>query len=137
MSFKVPKITALVATTLTLCVLLFGFSQFGMDMDMNNGTANCLFSNHSMSVCNINPVEHIQELQSAFTTLPIKDAAVSFSILLVILVLLGLGFFGKYSLLYNKSQFRFHFSYFYLNNIFIPNPLVEAFSRGILNSKTF
>jgi hypothetical protein len=117
-----------------LWMLLFGFSQFGMNMDMSGGsTAKCPFSGHSMSICNMNPLEHIQELQSMFTTLPSKsDTLLLLSILLASLIL------GKLSLLkrffvpkiqHLKTKISFE------NNFHIPNPLKSIFSEGIIGSR--
>jgi hypothetical protein len=114
----------------------FGPYQFGMGMDMNGEMVKCPFSSHSMSICKINPLEHIQEWQSMFTTLPAKDTLAFLSSLLALLALLGLKFFGKYSL-YNFPQQETFRSLFYLKNFYIPHPLKVAFARGILNPKTF
>ena len=114
----------------------FGLYQFRMGMDLNGEIVNCPFSNHTMSICKINPLEHIQEWQSMFTTLPAKDTLVFLFSLLVVLALLGLKFFEKY-FSYNFPQQETHRNLFYLRNFYIPHPLKIAFARGILNPKTF
>lgn len=83
----------------------------------------------------MNPGEHIQEWQSMFTMLPVKDALSLFSILSILLVLAVLPWhrlrinanlkepLNLQLLLFGKFQA-------------IP-PLQEAFARGILNPKLF
>ena len=119
-------------------MLLFGFSGFGMmGMDMNSPMVNCPFGGHSMSICKMNPMEHIQEWQSMFTTLPAKDALSSLlSILLALLALFGLRFFKKFSL-HDQPWPEVYISPFYLRKRQIFDPLKEAFSSGILNPKIF
>ncbi len=119
---------------IAIYVSFFGLYQLGMDM--NGEIVNCPFSNHSMSICKMNPLEHIEEWRSMFTTLPAKDALPLLSLLLGMLSLVGLKFFGKFSL-YDPSQQEGQESLFYLRNFYIPHPLKESFSRGILNPKTF
>jgi hypothetical protein len=80
-----------------LWMALFGLSQ--MSANMNGEMINCPFSDHSMSICKMNPLEHIQEWQSMFTTLPVKDAVSVLSLLLVIIALTTLSFWSRYSIL--------------------------------------
>lgn len=136
MLFKVPKIIIVTVAILAIYVSFFGLYQLGAGMDMNGEMVNCPFSNHSMSICKMNPLEHLQEWQSMFTTLPAKDVLPLLSVLLALLALLGLKFFGKYSP-YNFPQQETFRSLFYLKNFYIPHPLKVAFARGILNPKTF
>jgi len=118
-------------------MLLFGFCGFGANMDMNGTMVNCPFAGHSMSICKMNPMEHIQEWQSMFTTLPAKDALSSLlTILLALLALLGLSFFKKFSL-HDQPWPEVYINPFYLRRSQIFNPLKEAFSNGILNPKIF
>ena len=121
-----------------IAMLLFGFSGFGMmGMDMSNPMVNCPFAGHSMSICKMNPMEHIQEWQSTFTTLPAKDTLSSLiSILLALLALFGLRFFKKFSL-HNQPWPEVYINPFYLRKHQIFDPLREAFSNGILNPKIF
>jgi hypothetical protein len=117
-----------------LWMLLFGFSQFGMNMDMSGGsTAKCPFSGHSMSICNMNPLEHIQELQSMFTTLPAKDAIGLFlAVLLTFLAINKLSFLKRFfipQIKYVKIRISFG------NNFHIPNPFQSIFSDGIIGSR--
>jgi len=118
-------------------MLLFGFFGFGMGMDMNGTMINCPFAGHSMSICKMNPMEHIQEWQSMFTTLPAKDALSSLlSILLALLALVGVTFFRKFSL-HDQPWPEVYINPFYLRKPQIFDPLREAFSNGILNPKIF
>src|SRR3989338_2200471 len=135
---KIQKIIKLTVVLAFSAVLLFGFSGFGMmGMDMNSPMVNCPFGGHSMSICKMNPMEHIQEWQSMFTTLPAKDALSSLlSILLALLALLGVRFFRKFSI-HDKPRLETHTNTFYLRNTFVFDPLKEAFSSGILNPKIF
>lgn len=124
---KVPIVLAV------FTVLLFGIFGFGLGMDMNSPTAICPFGGHSVSICKMNPMEHIQEWQSMFTTLPVKDTLALLSILFALLTLL-------------KPRYRFsipslpQLNYVppsYVNRIPIFDHLKEAFSNGILNPKIF
>lgn len=117
-------------------MLLFGISQISMDMNTMDGKANCPFGGHSMSICKMNPMEHIQEWQSMFTTLPAKDALSILSALLSLLALLALRFLNTPSL-FRKPRLEQYLNLFYLNRVPIFDPLQEAFSRGILNPKLF
>ncbi len=136
MSFNVPKIVIIAVAILTFYVLFFGFFQFDMGMDKNGKMVNCPFSNHSMSICKMNPLEHLQEWQSMFITLPAKDALLLLSTLFGLLALLALKFFSKYSL-HNRLQLESYINLFYLKRTLVFNPIQESFSRGILNPKTF
>lgn len=136
MQIATQKVITLAVSILTVWVLLFGLSQFSMDMSTMDGKANCPFSGHSMSICKMNPMKHIQEWQSMFTTLPAKDALSILSALLSLLVLLALRFLNTFSL-FKKSRLEQYVNPFYINDIPIFNPLQEAFSRGILNPKIF
>lgn len=117
----------------TLLLLLFGFSSFGLGMDMN-GQINCPFSGHSMSICKMNPMEHIEEWQSMFASIPVKNTLSILFTLLLFIAIRNLVPWHKFSLpeikyLYTKYLFRSNFHTYH--------PLKEAFSRGILNPKLF
>lgn len=136
MSLKIPKIATLTVSVLTLWVLLFGLTQFNMDMTMGDGMVNCPFGGHSMSICKMNPMEHIQEWQSMFTMIPAKDALSFLSALLALLALLAIGAWKKFSI-HNQPWPEIYINPFYLRRSQIFNPLKEAFSSGILNPKIF
>ncbi len=131
---KIQKIIKLPVIFGLFLLLLLGASQFGMGMEMSGKMVNCPFTGHSMSVCKMNPLEHIEEWQSMFTAIPAKDVVTIFFLLLVIVALTTLSFWSRFSIpdiryLYTRlfSKKKFH----------IPNPLEEAFSQGILNPKLF
>ncbi len=127
---------ALVVSAITLWVLLFGIFGFGSAMDMSIATGNCPFSGHSMSICKMNPMEHIQEWQSMFTMIPAKDALSFLSALLALLALLAIGAWKKFSI-HDQPWPEIYIDPFYLRKYQIFNPLQEAFSNGILNPKIF
>ncbi len=133
-STVVKNIFSFIATIFIL-VAVFGISQVGMDI---GGTmTRCPFSGHSMSICSMNPLEHLEEWQSMFTTLPSKDIlSIILSILLTLLALLGLKYFNKLSL-ENFSRLELGINRFYSRNISVSDYLQEAFSQGILNPKLF
>jgi hypothetical protein len=114
-------------------VLLFGLSQISMDMNTVDGSMNCPFSNHSMSICQMNPLEHIEKWQSMFTMLPVQNLI---SFLLALFTLFVISKFTDWNkFLRSKS------SQLYQNNkalyVQVFNPLKDAYSRGILNPKLF
>lgn len=113
-------------------VLLFGLFQMDMSMNTMNGQANCPFASHSMSICQMNPLEHISEWQSMFTVLPIKN------ILLILFALFTLIVVSKNTDWNKLLKLNFHL---YQNNRVLYaqvfNPLKEAYSKGILNPKLF
>ncbi len=117
-----------------LTVLLFGISCFGVGMDANMSIINCPFGGHSMSICKMNPMEHIQEWQSMFTTLPVKDTLALLSLLLALFALLK---FRQVFSVPKIPQADSYINLFYLHRHPIFNPLKEAFSSGILNPKIF
>ncbi|MFZ2556053.1 MAG: hypothetical protein WAX57_04395, partial [Minisyncoccia bacterium] len=63
---KIKNIIKFPIVLAVFTVLIFGISFFGMGMDTMSPTANCPFGGHSMSICKMNPMEHIQEWQSMF-----------------------------------------------------------------------
>lgn len=132
--FTFLKVAKFIVITTSLYVFIFGISGLGLGMDMSGQMTNCPFSNHSMSICKMSPMEHIQEWQSMFTSLPIKDTLSIIFTLLLFIVIRNLLPRYKFSVpeikyLYTKYLFR--------SNFHIYNPLKEAFSGGILNPKLF
>lgn len=114
-------------------VLLFGLFQMDMSMNTMDGQANCPFASHSMSICQMNPLEHIAEWQSMFTMLPVQNLLSLLFALFALLVISKFTDWGKFlrakpSRLSLKNQTLYR-------QIF--NPLQEAYSRGILNPKLF
>lgn len=116
-------------------VLVFGFSLFvGASENVDGVAVNCPFGGHSVSICKANPLEHIQELQSMFVSLPGRDMLPTLIFSLLSLLALGLSLY--------KAIIKSWLSYrpigrSILSGIFIPNPLKDAFSNGILNPKIY
>lgn len=114
----------------------FGLSQMGMNMNTMGGKANCPFGGHSMVICQMSPMEHIQEWQSVLTALPEKDVLSVLSALLSLLALLSSRFADKFQL-FRAPGLEPYVNIFYSNGAPIFDPLREAFSRGILHPKLF
>lgn len=131
---NIQKLIKFPAVLMVFTVLLFGISFFGMGMDTMAQTANCPFGGHSMSICKINPMEHIQEWQNMFTTLPVKDALAPLSLLLALFALLKL---RQVFSLPKIPQADSYINLFYIHRPQFFSPIKEAFSSGILNPKTF
>lgn len=112
---------------------LFGIFHFGTMQHGNDGATSCPFLPGHTSFCNMSPLEDMQAWQNMLTALPIKAATLLFSLLLTLLSFLGLRLFQRYVL--QKQSQQIHTTY--PRNVFIPNHLTEAFSRGILNPKPF
>jgi flagellar biosynthesis protein FlhB len=113
-------------------VLLFGLFQMDMSMNTMNGQANCPFASHSMSICQMNPLEHISEWQSMFTMLPVQNLL---SFLFALFALFVISKFTHWNKLL-KLNFHLHQN----NRVLyaqVFNPLKEAYSKGILNPKLF
>lgn len=132
---KTQNIIKVSLTLSVLWVLLFGFSQFGMNMDMQDGMINCPFMpGHSAVICQMNPLEHIQEWQNMFIALPMSVISILIFVILLLFVLKRFKFWDtlqipEISNFYSKFSFSDNFKAF--------NPLQEAFSQGILNPKLF
>lgn len=119
----------------TIWILIFGFFQLEFGMNINKSTANCPFSAHSEAMCQMNPLEHIEEWQSMFTMIPSQNLISIFFVLFALIILSKLKFWNRFSisglpLIIPSSRYSFI-------NFQIFNPLKEAFSRGILNPKIF
>lgn len=126
---RFKNVIKLLVVLAILAVPLFGISCFGLGMDMGSPTANCPFGGHLMSVCEMNPMDHIQERQSIFTTLPAKDTLALLSLLFAMIGLLKLWQIFSVPKI-SKADF-------YIHRPPIFNSLQEAFSKGILNPKIF
>lgn len=131
---KIKNIIKFPIVLTVFAMLLFGISCFGMGMDAMASFTNCPFGGHSTSICKENPTEHIQELQSLFTTLPTKETSVLLSLLLVLFASLKL---RQIFSVPEISQTGSHINLFYIYRPPIFNFLQEAFSNGILNPKLF
>jgi hypothetical protein len=112
------------------------FSVSSSTMSTMNSNANCPFGGHSIVICKMNPMEHIEEWQSMFTMLPAQDLLSLLFALFALLAISKLRFWSKFStpeppLLLSKNQYAL------TNSFRIFDPLKEAFSSGILNPKIF
>lgn len=130
---NLPKIIVIVST---LWVLFFGLFQLTTSMDMTRPMINCPFSSHSMSICKMNPLEHIQEWQSMFTTLPKKNFLSFLFTILASVILSRIKFWKKFSMP-EPPLLSYGFQSSFENSLKILHPLKLAYSRGILNPKTF
>ena len=118
-----------------LIVPSFGLIHFNMQMGMdgNMSVANCPFM-VGTSLCSMTPLEHISIWQNIFTTLPHQNT--------ILQILLAFSVFALFFILF-RQVFSPPQNYFYLNRnkyrryTFPANFLQVAFSRGILNPKTF
>ena len=120
----------------TFFVLLFGISQMNMDMNSMDGKANCPFGGHSMAICQMNPMEHIQEWQSMFTMLPAQNTLLILLAFFIFLAISKLKFWNKFSI--PELSFSISIKQSLLSSTFkVSSPLQEALSRGILNPKLF
>lgn len=115
-------------------MLFFGLFQISMHMESTTG--NCPFApNHPMSICQMNPMEHIQEWQSMFTMLPVENMSLIIFALFAFLAITYLKFWNRFSApepslyILNSSPSLLSFQIF--------SPLKELFSKGILNPKIF
>lgn len=117
----------------TIWILIFGFFQLEFGMNVNKSMANCPFNAHSEAMCQMNPMEHIQEWQNAFTVLPTKNIVSMFLFILAFILIGRFAFSNRF--LVQKSSFLFLKNI--INSFRIFNPLKDAFSNGILNPKIF
>ncbi len=120
----------------TFFVLLFGMSQMNMDMNSMDGKANCPLGGHSVAICQMNPMEHIQEWQIMFTMLPAQNIIIIFFGLFVFLAMSKLRFWNRFPIPGLSFSTPIKQSLI-LNNFKIFSPLQEALSQGVLNPKLF
>lgn len=134
-SFTLRKITTISLTIMVVWVMFLGLFQITSHMQGEAGmSGNCpLMPGHSAAICRMNPLEHIQEWQKMFTSLPIENSAEAILALLS-LFLLGSAFL-KTSKLYTEKLSEAFFQRLYFNFLF--DPLEKAYARGILNPKLF
>lgn len=134
MEITANKFITFPAVLAVLTVLLFGFSGFGMmGADMSNPMVNCPFAGHSASICKMNPMEHVQEWQSMFTSTFQQNGSA-----LILLLLSALALVRARSLLPilpKKAELQ---PYVVRRETYLPPPLLQKlFSNGILNTKVF
>ncbi len=105
-----------------------------MGMDSKMSMSDCPFMVGTSSLCTMTPFEHISIWQNMFTTLPNQDTVLQFFLIFSTFI---------FCFIFFRQVFSPPQNYFYLSRnryrryIFPTNYLQEAFSRGILNPKTF
>ncbi len=116
--------------------LLFIFSMPGMSgmmsMDEQGNMPSCPYMNGA-AVCKMNPLEHVAAWQSMFTALPVGTGLMTvllFALLALVFIRIAWSVHTVDSaILYNhRFRYRPHIA---------RHALQEAFSKGILNPKTF
>lgn len=117
-----------------LGILLFSIPQMSMDMRVSGGNINCPFGGHSTAICQMNPMEHIQEWQGIFTILPIQNTSLLFTFF-AFLVISKLKFRNRFLIL--EAPLVILGSLYSLISFQIFDSLEELFSSGILNPKVF
>lgn len=129
----IQKITFIFA----LFALLFS-TAFLVSADALGITSDCpLMTGHSASLCMMNPLEHIQEWQSAFTVTPAQNSSVSlFAVLLLSFAILNIKIWKKI-LLSLSSLLLVRKRRILIQLLKIRDQFQEAFSSGILNPKAF
>lgn len=133
-SKKIKNAIKFIVIASVFWVPLFGLAQTNIDVSMMDGKVNCPFGGHSVTICQMNPMEHIQEWQNMFTTLPAKDALLILFVLVALLALRKLIPWGK---ILSPQLSHKYFRLLVLDNFQVIHPLQEAFSSGILNPKLF
>lgn len=136
MRLKIFKILISLVVFSAITVIISCTSHFGAKLHIEGQMSDCPFMPGHTSVCKMSPMEHMQAWQSMFTTLIEKDALYILYTLLVLFALLGLKYFAKSSL-YNLPRLELPTDLGYLKQLLLFDPLREAFSKGILNPKTF
>lgn len=117
-------------------VLLHAFSfgpAMGMETDKSGQMSACPFTEAS-SICKMGFSEHISLWQSMFTATLNSNAGIlaiiGFIVLAVVLTL-------KYLVTDKDKELIAYKSYDRKRSIFLPNKLIELFSKGILNPKIY
>lgn len=108
----------------------------GMTASENGDMAGCIFTGKTM-LCKMSVIEHISLWQSMFVAIP--QGSLMFMVLLILLVavvfvtknILAPPRFSGSGVLTKRLYLREH------PDLLLFNPLQEAFSRGILNPKTY
>ncbi|MDZ4260292.1 MAG: hypothetical protein U1A25_01380 [Candidatus Sungbacteria bacterium] len=120
-----------------LSVGLFGSSHsFGMEMKDDGTMSGCLFTGMD-EVCTMTFTQHRTAWQNMFSSIPVKSIILSL-LALVFSLLLFAGFLKQYGMWARKRMESLQKLYFIHHpNLFLFNPLQEAFSRGILNPKIY
>lgn len=134
MEIAIQKLTNLCILAGVFWILLFSLPQISMDMRMMDGNANCLFGSHSVAICQMSPMEHIQEWQGIFTILPTQYMPFHF-VIFALLVISKLKLWNRF--LIPEVPLVILGSRYSLVSFQIFDSLEELFSSGILNPKVF
>lgn len=132
---KIAKLFVALGIVTFLWVSFLGLSHVAMNQHNAEQSA-CPFMPGHPSMCTMSAMEHLQALQGMFTTLPAQDTLAALFALMALFAVLRLRPLHKH-LLSRRLRPESYANPFYLTDVFIPNPLKEAFSSGILNPKTF
>ncbi len=132
-SLKIKKIFGLLTLGFFLFVGGFGIlSSFSMNMSSEGEMPPCPFMAQGSSICNMTPLEHISSWQSMLTALPVGNILLATLLIFAVIILISKDALG---LIEQKllSIYRFR----YRKRFTTHNYLQEAYSRGLLNPKTF
>ncbi|HAO64900.1 TPA: hypothetical protein DCQ44_02875 [Candidatus Taylorbacteria bacterium] len=130
--YKLNKVLIFLGISIFLFISLFGVLHMGMGP--GDSMANCPFST-GFSICTMTPLEHIGSAQAFLNNL-FSQKDVTYFMLMTISGALLIALFSLQRFLPPKlvlARIRTNENTFFQT----PNFLREAFSSGILNSKTF
>lgn len=131
---KTLGITFILATFVGMAV--FGV-EMGMIPDENGNMSGCPFATEQTSVCPMNTIEHIAQWQQAFLGMPIRANLLALAIialLAVVIIPLVKPFFQLKKLTMLAARLL---AYHKDNLVKVFDPLLVAFSDGILNPKIY
>lgn len=126
-------------------LVLFALTSFafmsilgiGMGMEMTNGQmSSCPFTAGQQAICQMNITEHITKWQQAFVGIPTKGDTLALAILLFAVVLIS--FVKQLFQLEKLTELAGRlFAYCKINLVKVFDPLLIAFSDGILNPRIY
>ena len=121
-----------------LSAAFFGASQtMGMNQQSDGTMGGCMFTGME-EICEMSFTEHLTQWQSMFTTTVTQNAFTVILLLLLAVVLVAVAIFKRNLLLlfsYYTTRWRLYIKQ--NPNLYLFNPLKEAFSQGILNPKIY
>jgi len=130
---KIAKLSALLTLGIFLVVGGFGILfSFGMNMSSEGDMPPCPFMAQGSSMCTMTPLEHISAWQSMLTALPVGNILLATLLIFAVIILISkdaLGLIEQKLLSIYRFRHRKRFTTW--------NYLQEAYSRGLLNPKTF
>lgn len=109
----------------------------GMSMETTNGQmSGCPFMASQATLCQMSVTEHISQWQQAFLGVPTKTGLLALLMILIVVVVIPLAkLFSQFEKLTELAARLF--TYHKANLVKIFNPLLLAFSDGILNQKIY